>query len=76
MKKIVIPVNISVSFQTKAKPVPFNIISFKMIMKYLGGISADNHCKTKGMFFIGKMNPDSKIVGIINANIDTNMATC
>ena len=34
------------------------------------------YCKIVGMLEIGKINPDSKIVGSINPNMEPSMAVC
>ena len=67
---------ITISFQTIANPFPLMIIFFIMITNHLAGIKSLSHCKITGMFLIGKIKPDSKIVGSNKANILNNMATC
>ena len=58
------------------KPVPFNMIFFKIIINHLGGINADNHCKICGIFSMGKINPEGKVVGNISESIEMNIAIC
>ena len=47
-----------------------------IIINHLGGIRALNHCKISGMFSMGKINPDNRMVGNIKEKRDINMAIC
>ena len=50
---------------------------FLMIMiNHLLGIRLLNNCSGRGMFSIGKMKPDNKMVGSIRANMLNSMAVC
>ena len=72
----VITININVSFHTYINPVPFSIIFFIIVINHLGGIKMLSHCKIFGIFSMGKIKPDSKIVGSIKANREINIAFC
>ena len=76
MKPIVITIRIKVSFHTYSKPTPFSIMFFRIIINHLGGIRLLIICKGNGIFRMGKIKPESIMVGSIKANIEIIMATC
>ena len=47
-----------------------------MTMDQRLGIILLSSCKGSGIFSIGKMNPESKIVGSISANMESSIAVC
>ena len=73
---IVIIMRTRVSFHTYRKPVPLIIMFFIIVMKYFGGIMAANQSYPTGIFSIGKMNPDNKIVGSIIPTREMKIACC
>lgn len=76
MKKSVIPVSISVSFQMNFSPTPLSIIDFKMMMNHLAGMMLLMVRSGNGMLEIGKMNPDKMITGSIKPMSEMSMAVC
>ena len=64
------------SFQMNITPVPFIMICFKIEINHLAGMIVDSHCSIKGIFSIGKINPERIIVGNINAIMEMNIAIC
>ena len=72
----VIPPKKATSFQIKLKGLPFNIMSFKMTIKYLAGTIYEIPWSNLGILSMGKTNPESSMVGIIRAMSDTIMAIC
>lgn len=73
---MVIPNKIKVSFQTKAKPTPFNIIPFMMMINHFAGITLLITCSGNGILVIGNINPDNKITGSINPIKEIIIAVC
>ena len=76
MNKIDIENIISISFQTNNIPSPLSIIVFIAEINQRGGIITLNHWRILGIFSIGKINPDRRIVGKSNPTIEINMAIC
>ena len=73
---MVIPIKIKVSFQIYAIPNPFSMILLMMIMNHLLGMILLRICNGSGMFSIGKIKPESKIVGSMSTNMDKSIAVC
>ena len=67
---------INVSFQIRSNPVPFSMMDLMMIIYHLAGMIFEIHCRITGIFSIGKINPDNRMVGRINAIRDIIRATC
>jgi hypothetical protein len=65
-----------VSFQTYKNPVPFIIMFLIIIIKYLGGSTALIQSYIFGIFSIGKIKPESNIVGSIMPTSEINIACC
>jgi hypothetical protein len=67
--------NITISFHTKARPVPLIIMPLISVTKYFAGMMVLSHCNGQGIFSTGKIKFDKSRVGSIRANIETNIAT-
>jgi hypothetical protein len=76
MKNRVIPIKINVSFHIKLIPTPFSKIPLMIIMNHLAGMILLMTCKMTGILEIGKMNPESKMVGSIKPINDAIIAVC
>ena len=72
----VMPVIMSVSFQMWVNPNPFTMIDFTITINHRGGIIVLKACKRTGIFSMGKMNPESNIVGNMRANMESIIAIC
>ena len=76
MKNTVMPKRISVSFRMVAKPTPLSIIAFTMITNHLAGITLLMTWRGKGILLMGKIKPESSIVGSINPISEIIIAFC
>ena len=76
MKKAVIISKIKVSFQIIIKPDPFSIILLTITMNHLAGMIAEKPCNIFGILSIGKIKPESSIVGSIKPSKEMNIAIC
>ena len=76
IKKNVIKMMISVSFQRYFNPTPFSIMSLMMMINHFEGMILLRICITLGIFSIGKMKPESKIVGSIRPAREIIRAIC
>lgn len=72
----VIPKSTNVSFQINSIPAPFSIIFLIIVMNHFGGIIWQSHCIITGMFSIGKINPERRIVGNISPTSESIIAIC
>ena len=76
IKKTVIPIKISVSFQITLIEAPFSKIAFMMMINHFAGMILLMICIGNGILEMGKINPDKMITGSINPISEIIMAVC
>jgi hypothetical protein len=76
IKKSVNPTRMSVSFQRNKIVEPLSIMPFMMIINQREGMIILKYCKGSGIFSIGNIKPESRIVGNIKTNIESIIAIC
>lgn len=59
-----------------AIPTPFIMMLLMMMINHLAGTIFEIHCNAIGMLSIGKINPESRIVGNNKPPMDIIMAVC
>ena len=69
-------ISIKFSFQINPKPTPFSIMALTMMMNHFAGTILLMICNTKGMLEIGKINPESKMVGNMSPINEIIIAVC
>jgi hypothetical protein len=62
-KNMIMPQRTRSSFQKYAIPNPFNMIALSMMINHLAGTIFVRSLRNKGILSIGKINPESRMVG-------------
>lgn len=70
-----IKISTSVSFQMYKIPVPFSIMFLTITINHRGGMILLMICNGSGIFLMGKIKPDKRMVGSMSPSNEINMAT-
>ena len=76
IKKRVMAVRTTVSFQMVARVAPLSRMALTMMINHLAGMILLMICKGKGMLEMGKMKPESMITGNMSPIKEIIMAVC